>query len=777
MSVNYTPVPSVTPYILSDKFQSFIVGPVGCLAGNSLVMTEYGPTPIADITQPTRVLSWNAETSQFQLSQSSVSFPKGTDYLYRVVTPEGEFDAAGSHLLLCADGEYRRVRELRAGDVLAACLRSPAQTTEELCQSALLSGAQSSTKKPAGCSDGYEASDRLHGLLALFLKEADLASAPPQSGVQTCTRLSVPAAALQSSSPLEELFAHIHLASHGDRQQIGDSALQPAHLRAAEGGRTSTKSCGYAEGFFQGVARSPLMLSLRQRVDGLVRSVRGLVSPLNSPSVSTTDRPIVSITRRDVKQVYWDIQVDGTHNYVTVDGAVHHNSTKTTASLMKIPIEARKVAACTDGIRRSRVAVVRNTRQMLLDSTIKDFLSLFPEGQAGVYHRTELRFTLRFDDVECDVMFRGLDDANDVRRLLSLQLSFAMVDEVREINSDVFDALTGRVGRYPNGMMVPHRPQWGVDKKGNPVQGCVDDEGNQMKKVWGATNPPDLDSHWEQYLTNADEDKVYVTIQPSGLSDEADWVQHLASNYYEDLCEGKSEDWIDVYIHGKWGKSLSGMPVYDKTFAPDFHVAKENIKPIQNAEYPITIGIDFGRTPSAVFMQRDPRGRVLVLSEITSENMGIETFITTKLNPHISNTYQGFQFVCAPDPAGFMKQQLNEMTLVDALKNAGFKCVKPPSNDPDKRIAAVERLLAQQLEGKAMFLIDPRCSMLIKGFRSGYRYKVKKNGEMEDKPDKNEWSHVHDANQYACAVIDMNIRGFGLQQTRREVKRSAYAYT
>jgi hypothetical protein len=452
-------------------------------------------------------------------------------------------------------------------------------------------------------------------------------------------------------------------------------------------------------------------------------------------------------------------------------------STKTTASLMKIPIEAKKVAACADGIRRSRVAIVRNTRQMLLDSTIKDFLALFPEGQAGVYMRTELRYILKFDDVECDILFRGLDDANDVRRLLSLQLSFAMVDEVREINSDVFDALTGRLGRYPNGMMVPHRPQWGVDDKGNPVQGCVDDKGVQMKKVWGATNPPDLDSHWEQYLTNADPEKVHVTIQPSGLSDEADWVQHLPSHYYEDLCEGKSEDWVDVYVHGKWGKSLSGMPVYDKTFTQDFHVAKERLKPVHGSGYPITIGIDFGRTPSAVFMQRDPRGRVLVLDEITSENMGLDTFINTKLNPFIGNNYQGHTFVCAPDPAGFMKQQASELTLVDQLKDAGYKCAKPPSNDPDKRIAAVERLLAQQLEGKAMFLVSPSCTQLIKGFRSGYRYKVKKNGEMEDKPDKNEWSHVHDALQYGSAVIDMNIRGFGLQQTRREVKKSTYAYT
>jgi hypothetical protein len=157
--------------------------------------------------------------------------------------------------------------------------------------------------------------------------------------------------------------------------------------------------------------------------------------------------------------------------------------------------------------------------------------------------------------------------------------------------------------------------------------------------------------------------------------------------------------------------------------------------------------------------------------------MGIETFISTRLNPHIGNTYPGYNFICAPDPAGFMKQQLNEMTLVDALKAAGFKCVKPPTNQPDLRIQAVERLLAKQIEGKAMFLIDPRCGNLIKGFRSGYRYKAKKNGELEDRPDKNESSHVHDALQYAAAVIDMNIRGSDIAPKRKEVRQVKYAYT
>jgi hypothetical protein len=399
---------------------------------------------------------------------------------------------------------------------------------------------------------------------------------------------------------------------------------------------------------------------------------------------------------------------------------------------------------------------------MLWDTTIPDFLKWFPDGVAGTLMKTDSKFLLKFDDVECEVLFRGLDDANDVRRLLSLQLTFGMMDEFREINPDVYNALTGRLGRYP-------------DKTMNGVGAC-DDSGKQVHKVWGATNPPDADTFWEEQLTSPPQN-MHVTIQPSGLSDEADWVQYLPTGYYDNLCEGKTPDWIDVYVHGKFGRSLSGTPVYEKTFVEDFHIASENIKPIANADYPVTIGIDFGRTPAAVFMQRDPRGRVLVLSELTSENMGLDTFINTKLNPHIANTFPGYQFVAAPDPAGFAKQQANEMTLVDQLKAAGFRCVKPPTNDPDKRIQAVERLLSQQLDGKAMFLIDPRCTMLIRGFRSGYRYKVKKNGEIEDKPDKNEFSHCHDALQYGAAMIDMNIRGFGLQNTRREIKRVSYVYT
>lgn len=424
-------------------------------------------------------------------------------------------------------------------------------------------------------------------------------------------------------------------------------------------------------------------------------------------------------------------------------------STKTTASLIKILLEAKKMAPCKDGIRRSRCAVVRNTRQMLMDSTVPDFLNLFPEGEAGAYLRTEMKFIIRVDDVECEVLFRGLDDAQDVRRLLSLQLSFAMLDEVREINPDVFNALTGRLGRYPNGMMVPHRPEWGLDDKGNPVQGCVADDGSPLKKLWGATNPADADSFWEQYLSDPPEN-AHVTIQPSGRSADADWLQHLPSNYYEDMMQGKSDEWISVYVDGKWGSSLSGKPVF-RAFSADMHLSKE---PIKVAPTTVVIGVDAGLTPAAVFTQQTYDGRVVVLDSITSHDMGALRFIREKLKPLIAQKYAGATVAVVIDPAAFQRAQTDERTVADIFRSEGFLIKPAKSNSITARLAAVESYLTRVVDGKGAFLVDPGCTELVQALRGKYRYKVNTKGERDEKPEKNAWSHVSDALQYACLHHD-----------------------
>jgi hypothetical protein len=438
------------------------------------------------------------------------------------------------------------------------------------------------------------------------------------------------------------------------------------------------------------------------------------------------------------------------------------------------------------GVRKTRVVIVRNTADQLALTTRKTVFDWLPPGQAGFWKAQERTFVMMAGlpdgtQVESEWLFLALDTPDDVRKALSLETTFIWGNESRELHMEVIDGLLGRLNRYPS------------MKDGGPTRSCAIFDTNfpDEDTAWHdkMENPPSNWAVFKQppailkpavYTERFKEDPEETLLDKDGgewcVNPECDNYDNLPRDYYPNLIPGKTEDWMRVYLRSEYGRSLSGTPVYEKTFVTDFHIAKDPLKPIRGDSHPVFIGLDFGRTPAAVFVQRDPRGRVLVLGELTAENMGIETFLRTKLNPHLANTFSGCSFVVAPDPAGFLKQQLNELSLVDVLKQAGFKCVKPPTNDPEKRIQAVERLLNQQQEGKAMFLVDPDCKALIRGFRYGYRYKIKKNGEIEDRPDKNEHSHLADAMQYAALIVDMSVRGVALTSARKEIKKATYAY-
>lgn len=409
-------------------------------------------------------------------------------------------------------------------------------------------------------------------------------------------------------------------------------------------------------------------------------------------------------------------------------------SAKTTAGIMKIAYHAKQMAPDANGIRKSRAVWVRNTREQLRDTSIPDFLQWFPDGPAGEFKKTEYKFTLRFDDVECEVLFRGLDDSNDVRRLLSLQVSFGIIEEFREINPEIYTALQGRLGRYPPKMI-------------NGV-GCVKDDGTNNAHLWGMTNPPDVDSFWELLLSDP-ADNVDVFFQPSGLSPMADWTQWLPDGYYDNLAEGKTQDWIDVYIHAKFGRSLAGRPVWT-SFQPDFHVAKETLNPIRSNRYPLVVGMDFGLNPSVTINQIDPKGRLLTYEAMTSDGMGALRFVQEVLKPKLAERFSNFPVTIIGDPAGINRSQTDERTVFDILKREGFTALPARTNKVAARISAVDFWLTRQIDGGPAHLIDPAAVPLLKAMRGGYRYKKKTDGEYGDKPEKNASSHIADAHQYAC---------------------------
>jgi len=470
------------------------------------------------------------------------------------------------------------------------------------------------------------------------------------------------------------------------------------------------------------------------------------------------------LTRKQVQEPYWDMQVLGTENYVTVDGAIHHNSTKTTAGIMKILHHAAQMAKCKDGIRRSRCIWVRNTREQLRDTSIPDFLKWIPQDIMGVFLKTEYKFIIKVGDIECEVLFRGLDDQNDVRRLLSLQASFIVFDEFREIHPDIFNAAQGRVGRYPDKMM-------------NGV-GCKTDDGRPNAHLWGMTNPPDVDTFWEDLISEPPSN-VHITIQPSGLAPEADWTKFLPDDYYDNLALGKTQDWIDVYIHAQFGKSLSGQPVF-KSFVRDTHTSKNELTPMFSSA-PLLIGVDAGLTPAAVIGQLAYDGRLLVYDALISEDMGALRFIRERLKPLLTNKFPGRAAIIIIDPAAFQRVQTDERTVADIYRAEGFLLKPAKTNSVAARIAAVEKYLTRVVDGKYSLLIDGvHASPLVQAMSGKYRYKVNTKGVKDEKPEKSHpWSDVSDAFQYLCLHADggETFGGTVGETSRKVVKVSSAGWT
>jgi hypothetical protein len=455
---------------------------------------------------------------------------------------------------------------------------------------------------------------------------------------------------------------------------------------------------------------------------------------------------------------------------------------KSVTCVMDILAWAMEQQPDTLGTRRTRFAIIRNTVDQLKTTTMKTLMDWLPPGIYGEHRIVDKTYILRLslDDgtrVESELLFLSLDNPADTRKALSLELTGVWLNEAREIHPDVIEVMVTRTGRYPK---ENRSAGYGCTRSG-----MIMDTNMPSAESWFGKRMQDEKSGWdvhiqppaaispEAYLAKYGEsalpEDIYEDFEGRRwvINPDADNLRNLKEDYYPVAISGKSKDFVDVYVLSRYGRELGGAPVYENVWKSDFHILANSVgdKPLAliSDEYPIVIGLDFGRTPSAILLQGDPRGRITALCEVLAENCGIERFLKDFLKPVLMQTrFARCSFVVAPDPAGFHKQQLGEVSLVDVVKQAGFKVSRPVSNDPEKRIAAVEQVLMEQVDGKARFRVSSECRVLIKGFEDGYRYRQKKNGELEASPDKNKYSHPHDALQYGIMVAVGGVTGWAM---------------
>jgi hypothetical protein len=412
-----------------------------------------------------------------------------------------------------------------------------------------------------------------------------------------------------------------------------------------------------------------------------------------------------------------------------------------------------------DGKQRFRAHVFRETYAKLEETTVKTWLDWFPEREFGRFYLSKpFVHEIRVGSLELDVSFVAMEDVADAKSFFkSLETSLMWFNEGQFADFAVLGEAVDRVSppRYPavkDGGCV-----WGgliLDTNAPPAD-------HWIPIMRGDTPPPDWMTD-EQKRALRKPDNWAFFMQPAGLIEvfengtftgnylpnpDAENLLYLPPDFYKEKIAGKTKSWIDANIMNRSSVVVDGKPVYPD-FRRDIHVATKPIEPIRGV--PIIVGLDFGRQPAALCCQ-NLRGRWYVLREIIGRDMGANKFAPI-VKGDLSTHFPGFEFHFWGDPSGGFQGQADDTTPFKIFHGHGMHVRPAPGQNLDSlRKEAVETVLCRTTEGKPSLLVDASCTTFITGMAGGYHFRrIQASGERySDEPNKNQYSHVCEAGEYA----------------------------
>ena len=445
-------------------------------------------------------------------------------------------------------------------------------------------------------------------------------------------------------------------------------------------------------------------------------------------------------------------------------------SGKTTGVMFELLRRAAQQHPAPDGKRYTRFAITRNTLSQMKQTVLQDVKYWL--GSVAHWKVSESAIEIRSDDIHSDWYLIPLDDPESTRRLLSLQLTGAWLNEFIEMDPEIIPPLAGRTGRFPSAALG----------------GC------SWFGIVGDSNMPNIGSRWHELLEVTRPTNWGVFIQPGGMSNAAEnlnWLRQTPDtlklpmdhpvrlrqgrSYYESLLLQHSSGWIKRYVHAEYGDDPDGTAVFRGSFNPDFHVSK---KPLESfTGFPIIIGQDFGLSPCSLIAQMTPTGQVRILREVVAERVGLELHMMQNMRPVLTSDerFIGKRIFFVADPAGMAQNQLIETNNFAYLESLGFAAYPAPTNDIEPRLNAVEQLLVANVRGQPLLLIDgPNCPTLVQALHTRYMFAKRKDGELRPKPEKKHpWSDLADALQYIAMFVQDSLQAEVAQdQSSRQGVRS-----
>ena len=437
-------------------------------------------------------------------------------------------------------------------------------------------------------------------------------------------------------------------------------------------------------------------------------------------------------------------------------------SGKTSACLIEIPRRAFEQKPDAMGVRRSRWLVLRDTYNNVQKS-IESWRKMVARNGWGS-HRGGNNEPARWSHdgitlqdgtrVQIEVIFAAVSEENLEAFMQGLELTGGFINEADKLPRRTLQLLRGRVGRYPS----------------------IRDGGPSWYGVWFDFNAPDYDSWAYEDWFESRPKEFEVFTQPGGMDAAAENLTYLPGGraYYTEQIAGAEEWYIRRFIHNQFGYSRAGKPVYPE-FNHALHVSPSPL--VWSPHFPIILGVDAGRSPALIPMQRDSHWRCIILGELIGHDVDARQFGEMS-NAWLAKKFPGAEFTGRADPTADNKHDTDddEGTWLAVYSRATKIKFKPArSNKPSIRQGAVRSFLTQLgPDGRPMMLLDPRAKMVIRGFASGYRFKKQAATapkEFAEKAEKNAYSHPHDGVQYGAMEI-ADVEELGLRAQAREVRRS-----
>lgn len=421
-------------------------------------------------------------------------------------------------------------------------------------------------------------------------------------------------------------------------------------------------------------------------------------------------------------------------------------SGKTMGSILKLDRLMYEQEPDNDGIRRTRIAIIRNTAIELRDTTIKSFENYY--GELIKFNWGNLTAIYEHDDVRCEFLFRALDKPGDMRKLLSLEITYAYLNELRELPKEALENVTSRLGRYPS-------------KK--------DGKGATKAQAIADSNAFDNDTWIYKLFIEGRPDSWSLFIQPPALLDDnsvnpsAENIENLTYEYYRGQVDGKSTDYVDVMYKVKFIPLQTGKPVYPE-YNDTLHCVDDKLLAPPSRELPLVCGGDNGRWSGFLVGQQDPLGRLVIFDEIISNDLSLTDF-SEIIEAHMKLHYSGYKFESWLDPwAANTRGQVTDDTMFKVYANAELHPRITNTGSPDTMVEAVKVKFGKLLVGQPAILISSKCKSLRKGLNGGYEYKrINVNGnKYKVKPDKGRYSHI-------CNAFEFLVDGTGAS---RELKSS-----